>query len=362
VDSAGVDVNSATLQDALDATTQAKKDVWKEYQQSYRDPNVDEAVNTTPVADAIRKTVTKRQTEQNPGLVDQINKIADTYDDRNLSVGDIEDRVRELNNETAAIEARYNMQKRIAKADPANAPIFAERDTLRQLMLDKMDELSGEGAAELRKKYGALNSVEDAISRRIPVAERQNPMGLAKILSRGMAYGKMAGGILTLNPGLLAEGYVQNLIHKNAEKLNNPDWLTQQALRKTQAAGPAPAPVERVDGEYITEPAPKQLEGGQQALPPGQYDQPGGAMEPLLAPRQPQLPWGPRAARPAYQLPEKAGAIPLPVEFPVPSNTRETVGIPEAQEPGALQRAVDQKGQPQPLSFLKRGVRGRQRR
>jgi hypothetical protein len=351
-DNLGVDVNTMSLNDALNATQHAKKEVWNEYRSNFADPNAAEKVSTSPVADAIRATISDRQAEQNPGFVEKINQIADTYQNRHLTVSQIEDRVRELNDETAAIEARYLVNKRVAKRDPANAPVFAERDVLKNLMLAKINELSGPGAAELRKRYGALISVEDSISRRIPVNERQAPVGLGKLLARAYAYGKIGGGILSANPGMVAEGLIARKLEKNAEKLNSADFLTQQAFKKTQPTAPPRAPVERVDGEYVTEPQLAPGPAQPAALPPGQYEAQPSALEPILRVQR-RLQNKP-VVGPSRMLPEstEGASFELPAENPVPNNQVETVGIPASQEANARQVHANRRGNPIPALRL----------
>jgi hypothetical protein len=329
----GIDVNQMTLDDALRATSQAKKEVWGEYQQNFKDPNAGATVDTTPVAAALRKSVSDRQIEQNPGFADKISDIADTYSGRKMNLADVEDRVRELNNETRGIEARYLTDKRAAKMDPQTAPIFAERDGLRQLLLSKMDEMSGPGAAQLRQRYGALNSLEDVVSRRIPVAQRAAPNSLPSVLAKAYAAGKVARGLFTFNPADILEGGVSLLSQRKSAMLNDPDYLTQLAFRKTIARPPA-----SIRGQVVPPPTPA-LTGIAKMLPRGAYEQPAGNpppeplqlehMQPVegeyVKPPMPPIkgllkrgqfnmpPTGVEDMMPSQpQLPAKASAIPLP--------------------------------------------------
>jgi hypothetical protein len=250
-DSLGMNPDEMTLQDAHRATSQAKRDVWKEYSEEFADPNAADTVDTTPVAGVIRSTITQRMEEQNPALADRIHKIADTYENRKLSLADVEDRMHDLNNETAAIEAKYPAQKIAAQSDPANAFIFAERQALRNLADSKMNELSGPGANKLRARYGALKSVEDVIQRRIPVVERQSPMPISKLMAQLYGVGKIAKGVVTGSLGNIVEGGVTLASQARSATLNDPDFLTQQAFRKTTPSAPIPPAPTRVEGEYV---------------------------------------------------------------------------------------------------------------
>jgi hypothetical protein len=266
----GIDVNQMTLDDALKATSQAKKEVWGEYRDNFMEPNKEATVDTTPVAAKIRQTLSDRQIEQQPGRSNKVWSTADSYSNREMPLQEIEDRVRELNNETRAIEARYLTDKRAAKLSPANSAKFAERDGLRQLLLSKLDEMSGPGAAELRKRYGALNSLEDVVSRRIPVAQRAAPNSLPSVLAKAYAAGKVARGVFTFNPADILEGGVSLLSQRKSAMLNDPDYLTQLAFRKTQARPPA-----TIRGQVV-QPPPSPLTGIAGMLPRGAYEQPAG--------------------------------------------------------------------------------------
>jgi len=64
----GVDTESMTLEQALKATTDAKKDVWNEYEQNHLDPASPVQVPVGDVGRAMRATIPARIAEQNPQL------------------------------------------------------------------------------------------------------------------------------------------------------------------------------------------------------------------------------------------------------------------------------------------------------
>jgi hypothetical protein len=337
-DSLGINSNEMTLDDALHAVQRAKQDVWSEYEGNHLAPNQHVAVPTDSVASRIRDSISDRVREQNPGYAEKIENIADTYQGRDLSLADINRRVAELNNETRGIEAKYVTDKRAAKLDPSNAPVFAERDALRQLLLDKLNELSGEGAADLRKRWGALNSVEDVISRRIPVADRAAREPLQAVLAKVYAAGHIISGVASGNPISVLKGAAALAAERRARALNNPEYLTQQAFNKTT---PREAPP--VTGEYLNEsdlPASTQPE--QRALPPGQYEQPASPLGPILA-----------KGRPRLQAPER-----VPVNRQLPESTEgASFELPEANPEAPVSRYVAGRGENPVAPFLRAGKR-----
>jgi hypothetical protein len=246
----GADIENISLEDAQKIANAAKKDVWSEYEQNHLDPAKPVKVPVGEVGDAMRSKITDRIAEQNPKLAKRIDQVAATYDNRNLSVGEIQDRVSQLNNELRAIEAKYVTDKRAAKLSPGNAYKFAERDTLRGLLDDALEQTGGEGGDLLRKRWGALTSVEDAISRRVPVNERKNPVSLTRVFELLHGPGRIIRGLAGGGPGDVAMGVFNTKAMLNAEKMNNPDWLTQQAFKKTTSRPPW-MPREVHEGEYV---------------------------------------------------------------------------------------------------------------
>lgn len=357
-DQQGLDLDNMTLSDALNTAGAAKKDVWAEYEQNHLDPASPVQVSTQPVADAMRSKVSDRMNEQNPGMAKKIDRLASTYDNRVLTVGDLQDRVSQLNNELRSIEAKYVTDKRAAKLSPSNAYKFAERDTLRGLLDDTLEQTGGEGGADLRKRWGALNSVEDAISRRIPVAERANPVSLTKIFEMLQGPGRIVRGVFGGGPADVAMGLFNTKAMMNAEKMNNPDWLTQQAFLKT-VARPGWNPRTVHDAEYVPTPTQPNLPTPPSAnaplqrplgfLPRGVYQQPGG-----FEPNQPALPayrgipLGPSTVEgSAANAPKPAVRVPLePNEPQGPALSRPGAGQPE-QLPARVSGRPSSSNQPQ---------------
>jgi hypothetical protein len=300
-----------------------------------------------------------------------------------------------LNNQTRAIEARYVVDKRAAKLNPRNAALFAERDGLRQLLLDKMNETApafvgtdpAASAAALRQRYGNLLSVEDSISRRVPVANRQAPKGLTDILRDVYGPAKIAKGLAQIGTGVgalhglanIIEGGVEMKMANNAKLVNNPDYLIGRAFAKTAARPPAQLR-NIIEGEYVTgDHGPfqtpqaasypdRQLPSGEPVrneLPAGQYPAQSSPLDAIFRPRQPQLQKAP-SIPPSRQLPSK-GAIPLGPSGSTGATNIEPVRLPwsnavVAPEGQAVANAVTKGAKPRqftqpkssnPLPFLR---------
>lgn len=250
IDSAGVDPSAATLGDVEKAVAQAKADVWNEFAQNHLGQAKGTSVSTQPVADAIAaraRSIDSITGAARPELLQNIGQAASLYDGKSLPIGEIEQRIQNLNNELRSAQGTFKGNAQAFRNDPAQSFKFAELDALRRLEADTFDGLTGPGAADLKARYGALKTVEDALDRRINVAQRQNPTGVFQ------GVGRMAGGGNVIQGGMnvlkgnvaegaeqLAKGAYQFRVGKNIQQLGDPEIMIQQALRGTE---PRSAPV-----------------------------------------------------------------------------------------------------------------------
>lgn len=242
-DNLGIDTNNMSLRDAENAVSQAKKDVWDEFTQNHLDPNAHVVMDTSEVGDAINAVGNKMspiQQRRLPSIVNEIKDNAADYSGQQMTVGQIEDRIQELNNELRSQQSTFKVNEMNLRRDPNYAHKFAEIDALRDLENQAVGGMDSPDAAALKQRYGSLKVLQDVLDRRINVAERQNPVGLYEGMGRGAGFAKMAqGGVQTLllNPkeGLsnIAEGAALATRGANLQKLNNPDFLIQQAFSKT---------------------------------------------------------------------------------------------------------------------------------
>ena len=233
------------VDDALNAASVAKKALWQQYATKLKSASTGFAgeetgavIDGNEVADAMMKSIDKRTALQDPGLVERITKVADTYR-RLIPVEEAEDFLQSANNDLHAYYAKNKVGRQVAAKDPATGHIVAEADQLRDSLYSKLDDMTGPGAAELKGRYGALSNVEAELLRRKNVSARQQPESLAEQISMARAYGKIAVGAARMSPGSLLEG---------AQSLYAAKWLkargTTDAMisRAFKALGPQSAP------------------------------------------------------------------------------------------------------------------------
>jgi hypothetical protein len=241
------------VDDALNAASIAKKALWKQYAAKLKAAGQEGAgatIDGNEVADAMMKSIDKRTALQNPGLVERIQKVADTYR-RPMSVEEAEDFLQSANNDLHSYYAKNKVGQQVAAKDPEMGNVVAEANQLRSSLYSKLDDLTGPGAADLKGRYGALSNVENEMLRRKNVSARQQPESLAEQISMARAYGKIAVGTLRASPSSVLEG-VQSLsaakwlkargttdamIMRAFQALGNPQAPIPQAQAGTSAAG-----------------------------------------------------------------------------------------------------------------------------
>lgn len=242
--------------DVVEAASIAKKKIWAEYsaklKQASQRTNAetpDAMASETPfaggggatidgnkVADAMMNSIDARTQLQNPALVEKIKGIADTYR-RPMSLDEAEDFLQSANNDLHSYYAKNKVGQQVAARDPETGHVVAEANALRDALYSKIDEVTGPGAADLKRRYGALSNVQDEAMRRVNVAARQNPQSLAEQLSMARAYGKIAVGILRGSPSSLLEGTESLAASKWLKERGTTDAMITRAFAKMGAPG-----------------------------------------------------------------------------------------------------------------------------
>jgi hypothetical protein len=173
----------AAFEDMRKVIDSAKSNIWRQYRKLMGEqaPSVD----TTPVATAIRDSISEKTKLENPVLARRLEKLASYYDGNRMPLDQLDAfRVQE-NAELNSYYQRTGQSKGVAqRGDPEVAAKLAKADAMRQVLYDTVDKTSGmPGAArELMSRYGALQSVEDAYERTYNVALRQMPTSLSEQL------------------------------------------------------------------------------------------------------------------------------------------------------------------------------------
>ena len=189
--------------------------------------------DTSSVADAMEQSISGRTQRQFPKDAAAIQKRADTYRG-NLSLREIENSIQDANNELR------NYYKRPGGTDsptPAHMDAtLAEVKTLRNLLDEKVESLSGEGVKDLKREYGALRDVERATAKQHAIATRTKEGGLWE----GLAYMHAAGDLLSGNALGAVKGAGAITVGRALKTLRDPNFLIEQSFHGPKAFEAAP--------------------------------------------------------------------------------------------------------------------------
>lgn len=232
----------AGVDDALEAAQAAKKQIWQQYQ-ARLGPAAAQGltIDGNQIADAMMQSIDNRTAVQNPGLVARVKAIADTYR-KPMNLGDAEDFLQSANKDLNSYYAKNKVGQQVAQNDPEISSTVAEAGALRQQLYSKLDQVSGPGAAQLKQAYGSLTNVEKELYGRQLVAARQQPESLSQQLGTIGGVGRIAKGIVTMNPGDIMEGTQNIAVSKMLKDRNSSDSMIQRAFEAAKPAQPFPMP------------------------------------------------------------------------------------------------------------------------
>lgn len=214
----------------VQATNAAKKKVWVQYE-TLLGQNADATINGNIIADAIESSIDRRFETINRAGADRIRKIAKTYR-RSITLEEAEDFLQSANNDLHSYYAKNKVGRRAAARDPEIAPVLKEAEAIRDQLYAKLQNLSGQNAAGIKKLYGALTNIEEEAIGRANVAARQAPFSLAEQLSFASALGDAAKSVLNLNAGDAAAGLAKFTGARMLKKANTSDQLIKTGIKK----------------------------------------------------------------------------------------------------------------------------------
>lgn len=156
--------------------------------------------------------------------------------------------IEDLNNQIAEWNAElgsYFQRKATGQANPrANSyykAIDDARYTLKEKLIKKVNELTGEDFKKMREQYGALIEMRSAIAKRIPVHERQAKLNLPQSLQLAEGVGR---GLEQISEGEVAKGVLGAVARPTvagmARKINDPDYLVARAFEEAKQGKLAP--------------------------------------------------------------------------------------------------------------------------
>jgi hypothetical protein len=212
----------------------AKQNIWNSNQALSSKASV--PISTSKVADKMMEPLANntRFLKQNPDVVEAIKKKAEIYKNQQLTPNDIEEYLRSVNNELNSHYAKNNFRQRVDISDPEKGYLVAEAKGLRELLEESIQKATGRGAEAmlLRKKYGDLLNIEEALVKRMPIAESLQPFSLQEAVNIPIAIGRSVAGAATGRLGEAAGGLAQIMASVAAKELNTTNGLIRNAFTK----------------------------------------------------------------------------------------------------------------------------------
>jgi hypothetical protein len=225
------------LRSLLDNVVTSKKRIWQDYQ-NILGPNAKATVDGNIIADAMVEKLDRRFITQNPEKANAIRATSDTYR-RKLTLEEAEEFLQSANNDLNAYYNKNKVSQSVAARDPEKGYVVAEADTLRKLLYDKLEGLTGKNAAQIKKTYGALTNVQNEVNGRINVNDRQAPISLGQQVSRISALGDIVKGVDFAKPGQtvmnVGSGLGKVALGDRMRLLNDSDYLVGSAFKQLSA-------------------------------------------------------------------------------------------------------------------------------
>lgn len=232
----GIDLakSEKPFDDALKATSGAKKWIWKQYEGLMGGGKA--MIDGNKIADAMTSGIDSRFATQNPEAAARIKLVADTYR-RQIPVGEAEDFLQSANAELESYYAKNKVGRAAAMGDSSTAHVVKEADALREGIYGKLNEMTGQDAAALKRRYGALSETESRLMSRKAVVDRAKPLNISETLNYPRALGRAALGAATGRPGEAIAGLAEAAGTKALKESQTNEAMLRRAFAKAEGEG-----------------------------------------------------------------------------------------------------------------------------
>jgi len=203
------------VQDLHDAIPEIKQKIWSEEVEPALQRQADKPVKMQPVADAVRGQISDEMKTFDEPNAEKLEKLASKLE----ATKDVQGANKLLKYINGQLESYFQKFPAARKANLMNNPETAgweaARAELRNQFLTTLEANGETGVRDARLRYGAFDTLQDAVERRVNVADRAKPMSLGRIV--GMAAAPATGGVS------LVAGELSNY-------LNKPDVLVRRGI------------------------------------------------------------------------------------------------------------------------------------
>jgi hypothetical protein len=216
-----------SVQDLNDAIPDIKQKIWSQEIEPALQRQATKPVNMQPVADAVRGQISDEMRTFDEGNAEKLDKLADKLE-ATKNVAGANSLLKYINGQLESYFQKFPAVRRAnLMNNPETAGWEAARAELRNQFLSTLEQSGEAGVREARLRYGAFDTLQDAVERRVNVADRAKPMSLGRIV--GLAAGIPTGGLSVI------AGELSNY-------LNKPDVLVRRGIAKLPETFPGARP------------------------------------------------------------------------------------------------------------------------
>lgn len=205
-----------SVQDLHEAIPEIKRKIWSQEVEPALQRQANKPVDMKPVASAVREQISPEMKEFDEANATKLEQLAVKLE----NTRDVKSANSLLKYINGQLESYFQKFPAARKANLMNNPETAgweaARATLRQQFLSTLEDAGETGVRDARLRYGAFDTLQDAVERRVNVADRAKPMSLSRIV--GLSAAAPTGGLS------LILGELSNY-------LNKPDVLVRRGIR-----------------------------------------------------------------------------------------------------------------------------------
>jgi hypothetical protein len=192
------------LDDLLEAIKISQDRLWQRYEAKLG-PSASATIDGNRIADSMMDSIDQRMKIQNPNLVEQIRKKADTYR-RDMTLKEAESFLQSTNKSLNNWYDTTGAKRAAAENHPTMGSVVAEGRIIRDLLYEKLDELTGPGGRSIKREYGALTNVRNMTERRWNVFNRQQMYSLSEKFGYVRGVGRAGASLYKGDVGGFMEG------------------------------------------------------------------------------------------------------------------------------------------------------------
>lgn len=212
-------------EDFHDAIGPMKEKLWNEKVQPAIDRQGPRPVDMKPAAQAVRDAITPEMREFNPTGVAQLEDLAGKLE-KSRTVNEASDLQKYANGQLESYFSKYPTARRSAlTASPDTLGWETARRSIREQLNKTMEDAGETQAADARKDYGHLTTIEKELERKVNPNERKAPVNLARTLG-------LIGALPTAGLSVVAGEAISHL--------NDPDVLVRRGIAKMNPPAEAP--------------------------------------------------------------------------------------------------------------------------